>query len=1197
MPKEIVRDGQRYQRIGSVYLTDARLDDPVDMIVRNLPDDYMERVGQVHVIPMRYAVATESPDNEENNAITALPTYPGFNSRMELAPLREGFFYIYNTTNGIMVELPSSGDAADLDQLDFDVPENNEIFVCYSEVQWTEARKEQIRQDASARQTYMHPIRRRIPRGHETGVSLVALETSEPLMPDAALQQQVRQLHDRHVEQHGRGSACIMVVPDDLGVLRELQSQKDTLSQELSDYLSEEVGGSDDDPSLSASRDLKYHAAVFVESLTLINDDEAFKALTEQHRGHPHLQALTSHTRATSNDNELTSQRRSELIQLHNSYMDAEEWQNYDGLETYSPTLTNSDRRLIDYLTKSLPSFEPDFIEQNLGSFTQWLHFYQYQQHRQLEGNRITGHRGINNLVHRDAMDLFLEETAERLQYYYRHLEGIESDRVSLIVADRFHRAAFYFDPENEEQLQLAVEAERACTAFPGGRNEHFEALEDWLNEHPERMFVGFQILPREERELYTTLFEEALSEVTPDLPSRDVTDRAADQVRLAGFTLKIAQQTALSNALSRFTERAEGTALKSFMEKMAQFAGARHIQAERITLTTETYQARLDRWFEQNLQATSQPTGNRPQRASAAPLMNRGLLTMGMATAYQHDIGLELPTEEQHQNARNLEAEIRREQAQLERDQARIRRLNAQIEARKITLETDPRHSNNPETLQERNRRNRNLKKTLESRVAQSQALIQSHQAELQRPAVLQRGQTTPINARASASLVAPSGVQTRLSALTEQIQAAVDDQIRQSANQDAHSRAGAHRLGSGDLLAVALFVVQAVKSVDAMNEFSTIDDVARSDYLELATPTVAALGAAFSIAHSLTWARAGTDLERIGRAHVNIGPWMYVFGAMTTALSLRKDWQIYQEAVESGNQRLARVQLLQLISTSGQFTTQSAGLGVTGYRKLMVALGKDSYKKVAGPLSRLITRLNTIGLVFLAADLAIGWARNYFARTKVQKLIETGPWGKQGQLRTHQEWEQALVDSRQQDIEFGLMFPSDHYYEDLLSDPVGGVLNTFIPQPPAAIVLKVPLERLPTPDEPLQLIAQYQTMRGSQDVSHWFQHCLLDIQLMSEGYALLWMPLANGMGQGYEHHLSLGLSYGGHTDYFHFRHLNEVRLRPQHEMVRVERSDYSMGLPEPSHLLSVEHLSQGLINGTMPTALLNPILDQLSP
>ncbi|MCH8531651.1 MAG: hypothetical protein LAT65_12445 [Saccharospirillum sp.] len=1195
MPKEIIREGKVFRRVGTVRLTDARLDDPVDIVVRNVSRDYMNRIGHIHVIPVRYAIATDR--NEQDPPMPAPANYPGFKTPLRLEPMREGYFYLHDVTyGGPVLEWALSGSLSDLEATILELPENHELYACYSEVQWTEARKAQVRENTEKLTEFMHPIRRRAPNGHELGVTLKSWDNCEPLIDDPAFKQEAQRLYEAREERHGRGTVRLMVVPDDIGVLRELQSHRDEVSQELMDYLEEEVGETSDDPSLLATRDLKYHAAVFVESLTMIHDDEAFKALREQYRSDPLLTELVRHTRDTAGDEALSKQRQSELIDLHNTYFEAEAWLQYDDLPHPGRAPSDSDLRLIEYLADALPTFERDFIEQKLTSFVLWLHQYDRQRRRQLTSNWLTGRRGINSLIHREPMDQFLEETTEQLQHYYQELSAIESDRVSLIVADRFHRAAFYFDPDDEAQLEWAIEAERACTEFPGSQNEHFEALDDWLNEHPERMFITLQLLPREERERYSELFNEALTEVTPDVPQRDITDRAADHVRLTGITLKIAQQTNLSNAWARFAERAEGTGFKAFMERMARFAGVNHIQAERITLATETYQARLDRWFEQQLQRSGQPQSSGRPSTPAAPLMNRGLMTMGMATAYQHDISLELPTEEQHQSARNLENDIRREQAQLERDQARIRRLNAQIEARKITLATDPRHSNNPEPLQERNRRSRNLKRTLESRVAQRQALIQSHQAELQRHAVLQRGQATPINARASASLVAPSGVQTRLTALTEQIQTAVDDQARQSARQDAQSRGTAHRPGSGDLLAVALFVVQAVKSVDAVGEIIKQDGFRTEDILVIFTPTAAALTAASSISHSIAWARAGTDLDNIGQAHVRFGRAMYFFGTMTAALSLRQDWQIYQEAVQSGNQRLARVQLLQLISTTGQLASQGSGLIAAAYGGAMVAFGRTTYSAIAGPLTRIITRLNTIGLVFLAADLAIGWARNYFARTKVQKLIETGPWGKQGQLRTHQQWEQALLDTRQQDIEFGLMFPSDHYYEDLLSDPVGGVLNTYIPQPPASIVLKVPLERLPTPDEPLQLIAQYQTMRGSQDVSHWFQHCLLDTQLASVGYALLWMPLANGMGQGYEHHLSLGLRYGGRTDYFHFRHLNEVRLRPQHELVRVERSDYSMGLPEPRHALSVEQLSQGLIDGTMPTALLNPILDQLS-
>ncbi|MDI3275955.1 hypothetical protein, partial [Pseudomonas sp. AL03] len=70
-----------------------------------------------------------------------------------------------------------------------------------------------------------------------------------------------------------------------------------------------------------------------------------------------------------------------------------------------------------------------------------------------LEGSSFSGKRGVNDFIDRPAMDSALFQHRDDLGRWNRLLERITADRTLLVGAGRFHRSAWYYDAQDQQQL------------------------------------------------------------------------------------------------------------------------------------------------------------------------------------------------------------------------------------------------------------------------------------------------------------------------------------------------------------------------------------------------------------------------------------------------------------------------------------------------------------------------------------------------------------------------------------------------------------------------------------------------------------------------------------------------------------------------------------------------------------------------
>lgn len=93
-------------------------------------------------------------------------------------------------------------------------------------------------------------------------------------------------------------------------------------------------------------------------------------------------------------------------------------------------------------------------------------------------------------------MDAFLAANRPNLARWNALLEQISADRTQMLTEQRFHRAAWYYDFQQAEQLGLAFATQYACLKDICRSDEASEAVLAFLEENPQYDRPLFQTLP-----------------------------------------------------------------------------------------------------------------------------------------------------------------------------------------------------------------------------------------------------------------------------------------------------------------------------------------------------------------------------------------------------------------------------------------------------------------------------------------------------------------------------------------------------------------------------------------------------------------------------------------------------------------------------------------------------------------------------
>jgi hypothetical protein len=477
----------------------------------------------LQLLPVRYGLVEELDPSIEMPMPYKLQSLPlGFRL------LRDGLLYIIDSSTGWLHEyqikdgsisaLLFKGSDVSADRrsalLEVDPPlvfsRSGSLHVAYSEVQWTAFKCAQVLKVAAERDYFMQRISfEGIDHGQgrdlidDTRMAVWLAESSAswadrpgdtstripyawehtPLYRQIILEELTSQITTDH-----KHDFLFLAVRDDVGVMRDLASHQDQIVGQIQAWANSGAAEGD------TERD--YLLGCYIESLTQISEadlseraktDPAIKALL------PDLETLAeperSQTRKTLQEVMEQDNRQEAGTYFHSHDLPADLQARLeqakpgrlsmdDGIEARASTIQQYQ------LEQKFVGTSPEFIARHRKPLWQLYRQMDKRTKDLLYGARF-GQRGINDLIDRPRMDAFLADQRAVLQPLNELLDKITQDRVDLLVKNKLHRAIWYYDIEDSEQVDHALITEYACLKDICRSDSAMDKILVWLNANP----------------------------------------------------------------------------------------------------------------------------------------------------------------------------------------------------------------------------------------------------------------------------------------------------------------------------------------------------------------------------------------------------------------------------------------------------------------------------------------------------------------------------------------------------------------------------------------------------------------------------------------------------------------------------------------------------------------------------------------
>ncbi|WP_236721960.1 toxin VasX [Pseudomonas frederiksbergensis] len=440
--------------------------------------------AKIQLIPLRYGLV----ERLDPSSALAMP-YQLTSRPLGVRLIRDGWLYVivdkkpqavmheYRVQNGIVTQLlwekgeitankreSNVGDAALI------FPRLSKLYVNYSEVQWTAAKCAQVIKHKSEREYFMQAVdltkadpekgaaNLLTPSQAEKWIAEVAEQPSKgPAVTGAKPEESKDYLWEqtphfkktqlgelkKQVKAECEHDHLYLVVQDDLGVLRDLAEHQDLVTGWISDWSDAEANQK------------KYVFGCYIESLYTVTGDTILNAA----KGDPRFAKLKDET---------SDEQRQTIV----DYVNVKNQSQYSGAGTHSGAIAASKMRMRTSLGPLYSRYDDliETIEDNADDA--------------LNGAKM-GQDGINDLIDRPAMEAFLKQQRAQLSRWNKRLDLITDDRVKLVGEERFHRSAWYFDPDFSNQLEGSLATEYACLKDICRTDKATEAIAELIEKQP----------------------------------------------------------------------------------------------------------------------------------------------------------------------------------------------------------------------------------------------------------------------------------------------------------------------------------------------------------------------------------------------------------------------------------------------------------------------------------------------------------------------------------------------------------------------------------------------------------------------------------------------------------------------------------------------------------------------------------------
>ncbi|MDI5985282.1 hypothetical protein QLQ85_10800 [Halomonas sp. M4R5S39] len=929
--------------------------------------------GKVQLLPLRYGLVEELvPGCSTPYTLSARP--------LGIRLLRNGFLYVLDgETNDLAeYEFRDQGDTITGGKLEYET--DRTLYVCFSEVQWTDAKRAQVQQSEADRDAFMQAVdlsgANPVSGGGDHLITTVQAEEwvaefaedAELEQPEGGHEQEGEAYHwendhyyhksrlGKLLKQHkvkDRDECLCLVVRDDIGVMRDLAMFQDNVVGWIEEWAEED----------EERTQRNYLLGCYIESITQLTA-ETLESLAPGEEGSPERE-LWQDLEALEETN------REETRQTVLDYLNEDEAlpQSYDPdlpddlrerLLEVSPKPSRTNAYEIQqiqqqeirryYANDALAEADNGFIEKHLDTLLDLKQTNNRRVRDILEGASF-GQRGVNGLIRRGDMDQFLEQQRPKLARWHALLAHISQDRADMLCSSYFHLAAWYFDADNEAQVEKAFSAEYACTRDICRDDEVIDRIKQWLTEHPEY-----------DRPLFHT---------------RSMQEQAA---LIKDYTSLIAAGYGILNHLDSWVDRLKGaengklpdlTKLPENIQSLAN--GAR-------TNLTPAVGAGLARIMEQLQQATGQSGFTMPDLEDLFRQLDPPAVWARIVDAAKENGARFVFSTQSLEELMDLVEET------------------LALRQRLTSLNNRKRQAAGAE----RDRL------SAERRGVQAQLDANEHR--------LAAG-LSPVGDVGADDLTLSEGDSGRAGLVLEfddAGKAVAVGRLTSNLRQGIYRAPPAGLLGDG--VGLLVFIGQAVGLWAAAKALSNVgDDATREEISDLKRKFLAASSAtaasgflaaqsigdtalqaqARALGNAANVSRSSGVYTQLGRMHYGLGFAGYGFGFFASAFGLYGNRHNWQDAVRSGNGTAQGAAALAMVGDAGLMGAHGYGLVSNARAGIAVARGMITWATAGPHLASVFWRFNAIGLAFSVLQLGGTWLYNRHNISQHDQWLLDSPWG----------------------------------------------------------------------------------------------------------------------------------------------------------------------------------------------------------
>ncbi|MFO8141274.1 MAG: hypothetical protein R6T87_05170, partial [Marinobacter sp.] len=440
----------------------------------------------VFLAPIRYGRVEVAPADTDSGYPYSLASRP-----LGYRLLRHGYLYVLDADAGELHEyLHEGGKLTGHNDGKLEYPVSHTLFVGFSELAWTARKKAQVLDDPQECDALLQRIDLASASPLSGGKYLLTPDQAGERVAEFAEDGSTEPAEGAHPQEgepyHWENqpyyhksrfgklvkqqaiddlSQCLcLVLRDDVGVMLDLAQHQDDVVGWIESWTDE------------ADNERDYVLGTLIESMTLLGEQgldamiahsdhpavasmqQSLDAMPESDRSGTQsallaaLRQLEDETRPGPNDASLPAEIKSKVEEIRST-----------ANQTNAYSILPKMQGVVDewYLRQAMEGARPDFVDSHIEGIVALEKEHRDNLKAILEG-RGFGHRGVNDLIDHKAMNQFMAAQRAKLARWQSLLADITRDRLQLLTDNRYHQAAWYFDPEDEAQVEAALDLEYA---------------------------------------------------------------------------------------------------------------------------------------------------------------------------------------------------------------------------------------------------------------------------------------------------------------------------------------------------------------------------------------------------------------------------------------------------------------------------------------------------------------------------------------------------------------------------------------------------------------------------------------------------------------------------------------------------------------------------------------------------------------